>query len=139
MSVATKVLISILGSGLLSLFAGAQCPVETVVVKGRVENANAHSMVRVQLVYPKEKRGESGEVTVEDGGFQIPVEFVTGQSSIFRNLPARCNRKPKTIVITLLENDQELDELDLDFTRDFKMADPSAYTLRSDLVLRGPR
>lgn len=139
MSVATKVLISILGSGLLSLFAGAQCPVETVIVKGRVENANAHSKVLVQLVYPKEKRGESGEVTVEDGGFQIPIEFVTGQSSTFRNLPARCNRKPKTIVITLLEMDQALDELDLDFTRDLKMADPSAYRLRSDLVLRGPR
>lgn len=136
MSVASRVLIQILGVGLLSLFAWGQCPVETIIVKGRVENANAHSKIRVQLVYPKEKRGESGEVTVEDGAFQIPIEFVTGHSSIFSNLPARCKRKPKTIVVTLLEDDQESGELDLDFTRDFKVADPSAYTLRSDLVLR---
>ena len=139
MSVASRVLIQILGVGLLSPFARAQCPVETIIVKGRVENANAHSKVRVQLVYAKEKPGESGEVSVEDGAFQIPIEFVTGHSSIFSNLPARCNRKPKTIVITLLESDQESGELDLDFIRDFKLADPSAYTLRSDLVLKGPR
>ena len=57
----------------------------------------------MQLVYPKERPGESGEVTVEDGAFQIPIEFVTMQSSIFTNLPKRCGRKPKSVVITLLE------------------------------------
>lgn len=140
MSDATEVLIRGLSVGLLlCAFARAQCPVDTIIVKGRVENANTHTKIRVQLVYPKEKRGESGEVSVEDGAFQIPIEFVTGHSSIFSNLPSRCKRKPTTIVITLLENDQESGELDLDFTRDFKMADPSAYTLRSDLVLEGPR
>jgi len=140
MSVATKVLFRILGVGLLlCAVARAQCPVDTVIVKGRVENPNAHSKVRVQLIYPKEKRGESGEVTVEEGAFQIPIEFVTLQSSIFSNLPKRCGRKPKTIVITLLENDQESGEIDLDFARDFRMADPSAYALRSELVLKGPR
>jgi hypothetical protein len=140
MSIATKVLIRTLGVGLLlCAFARAQCPVNTVIVKGHVENASAHSKVRVRLVYPKEKPGESGEVTVEDGIFQIPVEFVTMQSSIFSNLPKRCGRKPKTIVITLLENDQESDKVELGFPRDFTMADPSAYILRSELVLKGPR
>jgi len=140
MSIATKVLIRVLGVGLLlCAFARAQCPVNTVIVKGRVENASAHSRVRVQLVYPKERPGESGEVTVEDGAFRIPIEFVTAQSSIFSNLPKRCGRKPKAIVITLLDNDQESDEVDLGFPRDFKMEDPSAYILRSELVLKGPR
>ena len=135
-----KVLVRILGVGLLlCAFACAQCPVDTVIVKGRVANANAHSKVRVQLVYPKEKPGESGEVSVENGAFQIPIEFVTMQSSIFSNRPKRCRRKPKTIIITLLENDQESDEVDLAFPRDFRMADPSAYTLRSELVLKGKR
>lgn len=139
MSVTINVLIRSTCVGLLlCAFAHAQCPVNTVIIKGRVENANAHSKVRVRLVYPKEKPGESGEVTVEDGAFRIPIEFVTAQSSIFSNLPTRCGRKPKTIVITLLENDQESDEVDLDFARDFKMADPSAYALRSELVLKGP-
>lgn len=76
---------------------------------------------------------------MDDGAFQIPIEFVTMQSSIFPNLPKRRGRKPKTVVITLLENDQEYDQVFLDFAKNFKMADASAYTLRSEVVLNGPR
>ena len=137
----TKTLIQILGFGFaLCLMARAQCPVNTLIVKGRVvETANAHSKVRVELVYPKEKPGEAGEVTVEDGAFQIPIEFVTMQSSIFTNMPKRCGRKPKTVVITLLENDQQSDQLFLDFAKNFKMTDASAYSPRTELVLNGHR
>src|SRR5579864_7527664 len=139
MFAATKTLTRILGTSLaLCVIARAQCPVDTVIVKGRVvEKVNAHSKVRVQLVYAKEKLGESGEATVEDGAFQIPIEFVTMQSSVFTNLPRRCGRKPKTVVITLLENDQDSDQVFLDFAKNFKMADASAYTLRSEVVLNG--
>jgi len=137
----TKTLVRIFGAGLaLCVMAAAQCPINTVIVKGRVaEGAGAHSKIRVQLVYPKEKPGETGEVTVEDGAFQIPIEFVTMQSSILTNLPKRCGRKPKTVVITLMENDQQSDQVSLDFAKSFKMADASAYTLRSEVVLNGPR
>lgn len=123
----------------LCLVAYAQCPVDAVIVKGRVEHPIAQNnyRVRVELVYPKHKPGESGEVTVEDQNFKIPVEFVTEQSSLFTNLPKRCGRKPKTVVITLLSGDQKSDEVSLDFTRNFRMADASAYTLRSELVLNG--
>jgi hypothetical protein len=155
MSAVTKTLIPILSTTLaLCLNASAQCPVNTVIVKGRVvENPNAHSKVRVQLVYPKQKPGESAEATVEDGAFQMPVEFVTTQSSIFSNLPTRCSRKPKTVIITLLKNDQQsdqapdqaspdqepLDQVFLDFATKFKMSDASAYTVRSEVVLKDPR
>ena len=123
----------------LGLVAHGQCPVDTIILKGRVEHpmANVDYRVRVQLVYPKHKPGESGEATVADAAFHIPVEFVTEQSSIFANLPRRCGRKPQTVVITLLSGDQTYDELFLDFARGFKMADASAYTSRSELVLNG--
>jgi hypothetical protein len=113
MSDVTNTLIRILSTSLaLCVIACPQCPVDTVIIRGRVvETANARSKVRVQLVYPKERPSESGEVTVEDGAFQIPIEFVTMQSSIFTNLPKRCGRKPKSVVITLLENDQESDQV----------------------------
>jgi len=56
----TKKLIRISGVGLtLSVCALAQCPVDSIVVKGRIENANPHSTVRVQLVFPKHKLRES--------------------------------------------------------------------------------
>jgi hypothetical protein len=108
-------------------------------VRGRVEHPIAQNnyRVRVELVYPKHKPGESGEVTVEDVNFKIPVESVTEQSSLFTNLPKRCGRKPQTVVITLLSGDQKSDEVALDFARGFKMMDASAYTLRSELVLNG--
>jgi len=122
----------------LCLVAHAQCPVDTVIVKGRVEHPIANDYrVRVALVYPKHKPGESGEVTVEDASFKIPVEYVTEQSSLFTNLPKRCGRKPQTVVITLLNGDQKSDEVSLDFPRSFRMVDASAYTLRSELVLNG--
>src|SRR5581483_3068426 len=96
---------------LLCRIAHAQCPVDRVIIKGRVEHPRAQNdyRVRVQLVYPKHKPGEAGEVTVEDAKFQIPVEFVTAQSSLFANLPKRCGRKPETVVITLLGGDHKSD------------------------------
>jgi hypothetical protein len=123
----------------LCLLAHAQCPVDTIIVKGRIEHPTAKNAyrVRVQLIYPKHKPGEAGEVTVEQANFQIPVEFVTAQSSLFTNLPKRCGRKPQTVVITLLSGDQKSDEVSLDFTRDFRIVDASAYASRSELVLKG--
>ena len=123
----------------LCLVAHAQCPVATIIVKGRIEHPTAKNdyRVRVQLLYPKHKPGESGEATVENAEFQIPLEFVTGPSSLFTNLPKRCGRKPQTVVIPLLSGDQKFDEVCLDFSRDFRIMDASAYTLRSDLVLNG--
>jgi hypothetical protein len=123
----------------LCLVVHAQCPVDTIIVKGHIEHSAAKKdyRVRVQLMYPKHKPGESGEVSVEDGNFRIPLEFVTEQSSIFSNLPKRCGRKPQTVIITLLSGDDKSDEASLDFARSFTMMDPSAYTLRSELVLDG--
>src|SRR5215469_2142237 len=131
-----RVLCAIVG---LCLVGHAQCPVATVIVKGRIEHPTAKNdyRVRVQLVYPKHKPGESAEVTVEDANFQLPVEFVTEQSSIFSNLPKRCGRIPQTVDITLLSGDQKSDEVFLDFTKNFRMVDASAYALRSELVLNG--
>ena len=134
----TNILIRLVGLILfLSSIAHTQCPVNTLIVKGRVEHsiANSDYRVRVPLVYPKHKPGESGEVTVEDKTFQIPVEFVTEKSSLFSNLPRRCSRRPQNIVITLLQGEQKSDEVFLDFAKNFRMSDPSAYTLRSELVL----
>jgi len=134
-SVVSKTLVPVLAAVLVSpVAARAQCSVNTVIVSGRVDHANAHASVRVRLVYPKRK---SGEVTVEEGSFRIPVEYVTQQSSILTNLPPRCGRKPQTVVVSLLENGQQSDEVSLDFLKSFKMADASAYALRSELVLHG--
>jgi hypothetical protein len=55
------------------------------------------------------------------------------------SLLEKCHRKPKTVIATLLEGDQDQDRVAYDFPKDFKMADASAYTLRSEVVLSGSR
>jgi len=121
-----------------SAIACAQCPVNTVMVKGRVENPPRDSKVRVQLVYAKDQPGESAETTVENGTFRLPVEFLTQSSRpLLKNLKPKCDRKPLDVIIKLLEGDQERFEVTLKFAHAFTMPDPTAYTPRSEIVLKG--
>jgi hypothetical protein len=125
-----------------SAFSHAWCPVDVVIVGGRIEHAPRKGIVRVQLVYPKQKIGESGDVTVEGGSFRIQIPFLTqSRAPGLLGVREKCDRKPETVVVTMVEADQErdheYDRVSLDLARDFKMADPSAYALRSELLLRG--
>jgi hypothetical protein len=122
-------------------FLHAECPIDTIIVNGGVEHAPRNAIVKVQLIYPKDKIGESGDVTVEDGSFRIPILFFTQSRAPFLNgsiPPEKCARKPKTIVVSLIANDQEYDRISLDMAKDFNKIELSAYTLRSEILLRGP-
>lgn len=138
---AVKALSSVLAICVLSsgALAHALCSVDVVIVNGRVEHAPRNGRVRVQLVYPKEKKGELGETTMEDGSFRIQIPFLTQSSRpLLANLPEKCDRKPETVVVSLVEADHEYDHVSLDLATDFKLADPSAYAPRSEIVLHGP-
>jgi len=63
-------------------FLLAECSIDTIIVNGKVEHAPRKGIVKVQLIYPKDKIGESGDVTVDDGSFRIPILFFT-QSRTF--------------------------------------------------------
>jgi hypothetical protein len=119
----------------------AECPVKQVIVKGRVEHSPDGARVHVQLVYPKNRGGDSAEATLqEDGNFNIPIEFLTqSRKPSVNGLFEKCERKPETVVITLIGSNQsqELDRVSIDFIEGFKMDDPSRYSLRSEIVLKG--
>jgi len=119
----------------------AQCPILNVMVKGEVQSPPRGSVVRVQLVYSKRSKsenGESGEVILEGESFRIRIPFLTQSSAPVLGIGVfRCNLRPKTVVVTLLAGDHEYDRVSLDWAKDFKMADPTAYALRSGLVLHG--
>lgn len=127
-----------------SFFSGALsyalCWVDVVIVNGRVERAPRNASVRVQLVYPKQKKGELGETTLEGGSFPMQIPFLTQSRApgLIGNLLEKYDRKPETVVVTLVHADQEYDQVCLDLARDFKLADPSAYAPRSEIVLHGP-
>jgi hypothetical protein len=120
--------------------ASAQCPVDTVIVKGRVENSTRDSKVRVQLMFANDQPGPSAETAPQDGTFRLPIEFLTQSTRpLLTNLKPKCDRRPISVVIRWLAGDQEIASLTLDFKRDFKMTDFSAYMPQSDIVLKASR
>jgi hypothetical protein len=119
----------------------AECPIKTLLIKGRVEHAPADATVHVELVYPKKLGGDTGETTLDEGRFSIPVQFLTqshrpGLNGLFE----KCDRKPSSIRVLLVQGDQpeEYDRVVLDLARDFTMVDSQTYELRSEVVLQGP-
>jgi hypothetical protein len=127
----------ILSSALLH----AECPIDTIIVHGRVEHVPRKAIVKVELVYPKGRIGESGDVTVEDGSFRIPILFFTQSRTSTMNgsiPPEKCTRKPKSVLVSLIANDQEYDRVSLDMTSDFNKIEFTDYALRSEILLRGP-
>jgi len=120
--------------------AHAWCSVAELTVNGRVEDAPAKGSVRVQLVYPNQKVGESAEATLEDGSFRIQIPFLTQSRAalLVGTFREKCDRKPKTIVVTLIEGDQEYDHVVLEMAKDFRSAEADVYAVRSGIVLRGP-
>jgi hypothetical protein len=129
----------ILSVALITCTLAGACAVDVVIVKGRVDDPPGNATVRVQLVYARDVAGESGEASIENGTFNIPIEFLTqSRRPVINGLLEKCNRRPKTVIVKLLEGDHEYDTVSLDFAKDFKMADSSAYTLRSELVLNRP-
>ena len=120
----------------------AICPIETLLIKGTVENAPAGVVVRVQLLYPKKNGGDSGETTVVDGGFSIPIQFLTqSRRPSINGLFEKCDRKPSSILVSLAQKDQaeERDRVVLDLVRDFAKTDSTTYELRSKIILKWPQ
>jgi hypothetical protein len=125
-----------------STFALSLCAVDEVFVNGSVEHPPKDAKIRVWLIYPKDRRGESGDVTVVDGKFSIPIQFLTeSRSPIMNGSLGKCGRRPKTVVVTLTEGDQdhEYDSVSLDFAKDFKTTDSETYTPLSPILLDGSR
>ena len=116
--------------------ARGQCPVNTVMVHGHVDHPQPNSKVQVQLVYPKREPGESAQTNLDDNTFHIPIEFLTQSNKpLFKNVHAKCDRKPSTVVITLMTGDRQSDQVTLGLLKDFDHLDASAYTLRHEVTL----
>jgi hypothetical protein len=125
-----------------STFAFSLCSVDEVFVNGRVDHPPKDAKIRVWLIYPKDRRGESGDVTVVDGKFGIPIKFLTeSRNPIMNGSFGKCGRRPKAVVVTLTQGDQdhEFDSVFLDFAKDFKTTDSETYTLLSPILLEGSR
>ncbi|HUK47752.1 MAG TPA: hypothetical protein VLW06_09175 [Terriglobales bacterium] len=131
---------SILGLVLSACSAAlAMCPVGEVIVRGRVVNPPNDAKVLVQLVYANNVVGESGDTTLDNDKFSLPLDFLTeSRRPIIDGSFGKCARRPTTVVVKLLDNrNQSYDSVSLDFAKDFKQVYQDTYALKSELVLRG--
>jgi len=72
----------------------------------------------------------------------MAIQFLTqSRRPIINGAFEKCDKKPKVVIVTLIESgsQHETDRVSLEFAKDFVKADPSAYRLRSELVLNGAR
>jgi len=123
---------------LSAALSSAACPTGSVVVKGRVENPPAQAVVRVELIYSQRQVEDSADTTLDNPSFTIKVPFYTqSRGPGFNGLFEKCNRKPKTVIVKLLQGDEEHASKTLDLAKDFDSPFPNAYTLRSPLILNG--
>jgi hypothetical protein len=120
-----------------SLFA---CGTKTILVQGRVENAPRAPSVTVELVYERGQVGESDRLELEGASFRTRVPFPTQNHSVdvMGHSLGKCGRMPKSVVVVLLEGDEEIDRVTLNVARDLKYADPSELAVRNEVVLHGP-
>ena len=83
------------------IFAGAflhaMCPIDEIVVSGRVEDAPVKGSVRVRLLYPNHEAGDSAEVTLERGSFrlQIPDSYAESRSCTDWYVPGKVRPQTK--------------------------------------------
>ncbi len=118
----------------------ADCSVDEVIVNGRVEDAPVEGTVRVLLVYANQKAGDSAELILDGGTFRIEIPFLTQSRApvLVGSFREKSDRKPETVVVTLVEGDREYDRVSLELAKNFKKTSSTAYTLRSEILLHRP-
>jgi hypothetical protein len=99
--------------------AVAECAVDVVTVKVRVEHSPRNAKVRVQLVYANGQVEDCAEATIDGSTFKIPVDFLTQSRRplLVGTFREKCDRKPKTVVVALWDGDQEDNRVSLNFPK----------------------
>ena len=71
----------------------------------------------MQLLYPNHKAGDSAEVTLGPSGLRFPILTQSHAAVLIDTFRKKCDRKPRTVVVTLIEADREYDRVSLDLAR----------------------
>jgi hypothetical protein len=120
----------------------AKCPTDTVEIRGKIEcSFKPDDKVLATLIFVDRQPEASGEETaidIHDGAFGGRVAFNTTSSSGLLT-GDRCHRRPKSVLIRLIEADGvEWDRTSLKIARDFNYDQKQGeYTVRSEVILHG--
>jgi hypothetical protein len=120
----------------------AKCPTYTVEIRGKIEcSFKPDDKVLATLIFVDRQPEASGEETaidIHDGTFGGRVAFNTTSSSSLLT-GDRCHRRPKSVLIRLIEADgvewdRTSPKIASDFDYDQKQGE---YKVRSDVILHG--
>jgi hypothetical protein len=120
----------------------AKCPTYSVEIRGKIEcSFKPDDRVLATLIFFEHQPEASGKETAIDirgGAFGGRVAFNTYSSSGFLS-GDRCHRRPKSILIRLIEADGvEKDHKSLNITSDFNYDEGQGeYTPKTDVILHG--
>lgn len=117
----------------------AKCPRYSVDIRGKIEcSLKSDDKVLVTLIFSDNHRVDPGEETaieVHNANFAGRMSFDTHSSSTLLG-GDRCHRRPKSVLIRLVESDGETDRTSLKIASDFSYDEKQGeYTLKSDLIL----
>jgi hypothetical protein len=120
----------------------AKCPADTVEVRGKIEYSfKPDDKVLATLIFRDRQPEASGPETaldIHEGRFDGRVAFDTYSSSSLLT-GDRCYRRPKFVLIRLIEADGfEMDRMSLKTASDFNYNENQGeYSVRSAVILRG--
>lgn len=111
---------------LMCLSACVKCPIATLVIEGDVTDAmDIHDSVVVTVT--PDANAKQIPPQIKDRHFVARVRFNTLRSAgrWYHN----CSRKPETIVISLVRDGTTLDQVKLNFTKDFVKESDVTYRI----------
>jgi len=119
---------------------GSGCSVKSILVKGTVEDPPSGASVNVELVYERGLIGESDHLILDGPAFRTRIAFSTQSRSadLMGHAIGKCGRKPTRVIVTLLDDDKEVDRVTLRVPEDLTQSDSTELATRSDVVLHGP-
>jgi hypothetical protein len=117
------------------------CSAKSIFVKGRVEDPPPGAAVSVELVYERGLVGESDHLMLDGPAFRTRITFSTQSRSVdlMGHAIGKCARKPTRVIVTLLDDDKEVDRVTLRVPEDLTQSDSTELSTKSDVVLHGPR
>ena len=116
--------------------ASAKCPLIYIEFEGEIAGAPVGEHDRVVVEVEPDPNAPRDAVHIEENRFRIEVPFDTTKSG--GRFHHNCSRRPSTVAVILLSNDEEAARVALSIEEDFKEDDEGDYRVLSPVQLEKP-
>ena len=95
--------------------------------------------MRIELLYPRSKVGESDTLILSGSSFRSRITFLTQSRApkLMGELFEKCDRKPNQVSVAVMIGEQPIDHVTLNVGKDFTVPYVGELATREDVVLHG--